>query len=418
MLAGVFQLDGDAAWRVSREIGLDTFDDMAVASAICRPGPAAMAATYGRNKRNPEALERYLLQFHPIAREIVRPTFGLLIYQEQVMRLARELAGLDWPDVQRLRKEVGDKLGTQPDIEKREAWKKEWGERFIGGCVKQGVPLAEAGLWWAQIQTHGGYSFNKSHAVTYALLSYWMFYLKVHYRDQFYAAYLELEKDGATRKRMVREFTDLGGEVRVIDPVLSRKNTRLAGPGLIVGGWADLYKVGDKTADKIVAGFDNGFADWADVLRNVPNALKKRLEASGLSSGQIEPRALVALAPWYPVQSLPGTLGEQRRKHRLRTCNDMPHASDEYDERKVSVLGFVTAREVKPKYVGLLIEDETGFVTVKVASKKMNRLGPVFRELKLGDLVVVAGWWSGDTLYADSRTMVLPSLLRSAKEKK
>jgi aspartyl/asparaginyl-tRNA synthetase len=96
----------------------------------------------------------------------------------------------------------------------------------------------------------------------------------------------------------------------------------------------------------------------------------------------------------------------------------MPHASDEYDERKVSVLGFVTAREVKPKYVGLLIEDETGFVTVKVASKKMNRLGPVFRELKLGDLVVVAGWWSGDTLYADSRTMVLPSLLRSAKEKK
>jgi hypothetical protein len=379
-----------------------------------------MAPTYGRNKRNPAALEEMLQSFHPIAQDIVRPTFGLLIYQEQVMCFAREMAGMDWPEVQRLRKEVGDKLGTQPDIEKRETWKKEWSERFINGCEAQGVCKAEAVRWWSQIVTHGGYSFNRSHAVTYALLSYWMFYLKVHYRDEFYAAYLELEDDAATRKRMVKEFVGLGGTVKLIDPTLSRGRTRLAAPGLIVGGWSDLHRVGAFTTRLIEAKYNltgGGFSGWPAILKSVPKGLAARLEASGLPVGKARPQSCVALAPWFPVQSMPQDIVLRRDRHNIRACEDMPDGDEGYDEQTVRVAGYITARDVSSKYVGLLLEDETGYVPVRVSQKKMSKLGAEFRGLVIGDLVMIAGWWSGDCLYADSQVVIARSPLRPKEGK-
>jgi DNA polymerase-3 subunit alpha len=401
LLAGVFQLDGDAARRVSQQIGLHTFDDLAVASAICRPGPALMAPIYGGNKRNPVHLERYLSDLHPIAREVVRPTFGLLIYQEQVMRLAREMAGLDWPDVQRLRKEVSDKLGTQPDEEKREAWKAEWRERFVGGCVRQGVPAAEAERWWAQIQTHGGYSFNKSHAVTYALLSYWMLWLKVHHRDSYFTAYLELERDPLTRKRLIREFIAFGGTVVALDPKHSRVYSRLIAPGVIAGGFADLHGYGEAKCRKFVR--EGGYEDWASLLAEVPPALKRDLLLSGLPDGPEAtiPQALAALAPWFPVRCLPAAEVARRERHGMLLCREMPR-----EPEGVMVEGFITVRDVTSKHLGFALEDESGFVPVRIAERKLARLGPSFRSLQIGDLVIVKGWWSGDTLYADEHFMV------------
>ncbi len=400
-LSGVFQLDGNAARKVSAEIKLETFDDLAVASAICRPGPAAMAPIYGANKRNAERLEAYLDTLHPIAREVVRPTFGLLIYQEQVMRLAREMAGLGWPDVQRLRKEVSDKLGTQPDADARAAWNKEWHEKFVGGSVAQVVCVTEAERWWAQIQTHGGYSFNKSHAVTYALLSYWMLWLKVHHRDAYYGAYLQLEKDATTRKRLIKEFVAAGGRVKALDRKLSRLYSRLAAPGLIVGGFADLHGVGAVKGQKVVR--EDGYDDWPSLLNNLPRAVAAQVVAGGLT-GEVEnpnPAILVALASWYPVQAIPADAAARRERNRMRLCNDMPRGEE--DDRTVIVTGYITARDVTSKYIGFVLEDEEGFIPVRIAERRVPEIGPLFRQVQLGDLVIIKGWWSGDTLYASER---------------
>lgn len=158
-LAGVFQLDGQAAARVAARIGIHSFEDLVAASALCRPGPADWVTTYRTNKEDWHNFATYVGKYHPIAQLIIKKTFGILIFQEQVMALARELAGFDWPKVHQLRKGVADKLGLDP--QKGPAWEAEWSKLFIEGCFWQGVSPTEAKHWWDSIKTHGGYSFNR-----------------------------------------------------------------------------------------------------------------------------------------------------------------------------------------------------------------------------------------------------------------
>lgn len=433
MLAGVFQLDGGAAGRVAREIGLSDLRDADVAIAICRPGPAAMTYQYGLAKRYPERLEGALAKVHPIAAAIVRPTLGILAYQEQVMKLAELLARLPMSEVQLLRKGISDKLGTQADKEKAAAWVEEWRGKFVGGCVANEVDPKEADFWWSQIETHGGYSFNKAHSRTYALFAYWMFYLKCHYTNEFYTAYLENEQDGAVRKRLIKEYVALGGDVRVLDPVHSRARTYSPAPGVVVGGYADLYSIGEAAAEKLLV--KGPFTGWPDLLKAMTPTLRARVEASGLPDGVIHPQALVALAPWFPVVSMPGDVQLLRERRSLWLISDLPagrtieqaHYADEewsahiwekgLDDETV-ILGFVTHRDVSPKSVELLVEDETGACPVRVSAKNLKQLGPLFRELNLGDLVAVNGWWSGDTLYAKGRSVMRPRPVIKAKGKR
>lgn len=159
-LAGVFQLSGGSALRVSRKIGLDTFEDLYAASALCRPGPSELVEVYADNKHNPEEFKHYLQMFHPIVQDIVKDTYGVMIYQEQVMRIARELACLDWPDVHKLRKGIQDKLGLIPGS--GAIWEEEWKEKFISGCMSNHTISENEVLYiWDNIKKYGGYGFNK-----------------------------------------------------------------------------------------------------------------------------------------------------------------------------------------------------------------------------------------------------------------
>jgi DNA polymerase III subunit alpha len=398
-MAGVFQLDGSSALRVGKDIGLDTFADLCVASALCRPGPLEMVPIYAENKRHPERLRRLLDSMHEVPAGSLEETFGILIYQEQVMRLAHEMCGLPMPEVQVLRKGVSDKLGTQPDKEKADAWKAEWHGKFVGGAVRSGVSSVEAEKWWGQVQTHGGYSFNKSHCYTYGLLGYWMLYCKVHHPAEFYAAYLELEEDPVTRDRLIREFRRLGGEVKVLDPALSRQNTSCPRPGLIVGGYQNLYKCGETTAAKLAQ--VGPFSSWDELLLACPAGVRSWIELSGLPTGRVNPQALVRLAPWFPVEQLPQNVRDARYKKGWPTVDQLPKGHPWEDGGTTSMMGYISAKEVTPKFVEVLLQDETGAIPVKVSSKRVRTLGPVFREVKVGDLLAVSGWWSGDTLYVN-----------------
>jgi DNA-directed DNA polymerase III PolC len=158
VLAGVFQLSGGAAGRVCREIGVHSFDDVVAASGLCRPGPAEWVQTYKRYKDDAEELAEYLSYFSPEAASIIAPTYGVLLYQEQVMALAREFAGLSWADVHKLRKGVQNKLGLDPQT--GDAWRAEWSEKFIAGALANGKRRSEAKFWWRSLESHGAYSFN------------------------------------------------------------------------------------------------------------------------------------------------------------------------------------------------------------------------------------------------------------------
>jgi len=181
---GVFQCESDGAQRTLRKLKARTVRDLAIANAFFKPGPAmgGMADAFVRRYRG-EARVAYL---HPALEPILRDTKGVLIFQEQVLRVAREVAGLDWAQADQLRRGMGH-FGADQMAALR--------EQFIAGCLRPppdgpGLAPAQAATLWEQIMSFAGYGFNQGHATAYADVSYRSAYLKAHWPAEFLAARL------------------------------------------------------------------------------------------------------------------------------------------------------------------------------------------------------------------------------------
>ncbi|MEJ5199907.1 MAG: hypothetical protein WHX53_13370, partial [Anaerolineae bacterium] len=181
---GVFQCESDGAQRTLRKLRARTVRDLAIANAFFKPGPAmgGMADAFVRRYRGEERVS-YL---HPALEPILRATKGVLIFQEQVLRVAREVAGLDWAQADQLRRGMGH-FGADQMAALREA--------FIAGCLRRqpegpGFSPAQAERLWEQIMSFAGYGFNQGHATAYADVSYRCAYLKAHWPAEFLAARL------------------------------------------------------------------------------------------------------------------------------------------------------------------------------------------------------------------------------------
>lgn len=402
LLAGVFQLDGNSAWKAAQAIGIDGFDDLVAASVLCRPGPIDSIALYKKHKNDPIELQAYLSQFHPSAASIVKETNGVLMYQEQVMRLAREVAGMEWEYVHKLRKGVADKLGLNPAT--GDLWRAEWSKRFIDGCVATvGMSPDEALHWWQSVETHGGYSFNKSHGVSYGVVGYWMLWLKTYWPAQFYSAFLRLESDNDfLRKRLILEFKRMGGKVFMLHPSLSRESFRSIGSDSLYGGYEDIRGMGPKTAAKIAA--LGPFSDWESLFAAMPGSVAGKLKASKFWDAEnCDPVAVSILAPWFPVPGMPASDLLELHKRGVAPCGYLtPQPID-----SVAVGGYVTSKDFKSDRMSLSIEDPFGMVQVRVARKNVNSpLGQKMRQIKVGDLIAVDGWWTGDCLFIKDTVIV------------
>jgi DNA polymerase III subunit alpha len=405
LLAGVFQLDGGSAWKAAQAIRIDDFNDLVAASVLCRPGPIESIGLYRRHKDDPNALALYLSQFSPAAAAIVAETNGVLMYQEQVMRLAREVAGMEWQYVHKLRKGVADKLGLNPLT--GDAWRAEWSARFIEGCrATVGMSDTEALHWWHSVETHGGYSFNKSHGVSYGIVGYWMLWLKTYWPAQFYEAFLKLEGDNDfLRKRLILEFKKMGGKVYMLDPVNSRESFRSVGKDSLFGGYQDIRGMGPKTADKVAAA--GPFADWAALMDALPKAVAAQLNASKFwDPNHCDPSLISLLAPWFPIPGMPVQDLMELTRRGVAPCGNLtPEPID-----SVAVGGYVTTKDFKSDKMALSIEDPRGMIQVRVARKNVNgAIGQRMRQVKVGDLIAVDGWWAGDCLFARDVAIVRAS---------
>ena len=396
-LAGIFQLDGGSAARVSREIGLHSFEDVVAASALCRPGPGDWVDTYRKNKADPRAFGEYLEGFHPTAAAIVIPTYGILLYQEQVMRLARELAGLDWPEVHKLRKGVADKLGLDP--QKGPAWREEWHTKFVGGCRRRGVADQEAEFWWHSIQSHGGYSFNKSHCTTYGIIGYWMLYLKAHHPLEFYASYMALDDNEITLKRLILEFRQLGGQIYPLHPTYSRETfSAIPGHSAIVGGYINFKGIGPKIAERIVGMAPHGFDTWEQMLCAMPAGVRKSIESTGIHTGEYNVQNLIYLANWLPVPAIGAEEAAMRERYGLPSLSVLQKGYPV--EGRVNICGYVTTTSFDKDRIILVLEDETNLVVARVSARlAVTSLGARVKELIVSDFVGIEGWWSGDQLF-------------------
>ena len=201
--AGVFQFESPLATETLRNMRCDRFDDLVASNALLRPGPldAGMHLVFIRRKLGQEKVSYP----HPLLEEVLRPTFGVITYQEQVMRIANVLAGYSLAEADVLRKAVGKKDQELIDQEVG---------RFIARAVDKGIAPALAEELGGQIKTFGRYGFNKSHSVAYSLLSYQTAWLKTHYPAEFMAALLSSEI-GSTDKvvQYIAEARELGLEV-------------------------------------------------------------------------------------------------------------------------------------------------------------------------------------------------------------
>jgi DNA-directed DNA polymerase III PolC len=181
---GVFQCESDGAQRTLRKLKARGVRDLAIANAFFKPGPAmgGMAGAFVRRYRGEQAVT-YL---HPALEPILGPTQGVLIFQEQILRLAREIAGLTWAQADQLRRGMSH-FGAQEMAA--------LAEQFIAGCQRPppagpGFSPSQAATLWEQVMPFAGYGFNQGHATAYADVSFRSAYLKAHYPAQFLCARL------------------------------------------------------------------------------------------------------------------------------------------------------------------------------------------------------------------------------------
>jgi len=189
---GVFQLESDGMKGFMRDLKPSCFEDIVAGVALYRPGPMDSIPRYTDNKRHPEKVEYAVPELKPI----LENTYGIIVYQEQVMQIVQALAGFSKGEADVVRKAMGKK--------KQELIEKE-GEIFLhgndkyDGCLKRGVPEEVANDLWEKMAKFGAYAFNKSHAVGYACIAMQTAYLKCHYPLEFYAGLLTSVMDAVPK---------------------------------------------------------------------------------------------------------------------------------------------------------------------------------------------------------------------------
>src|SRR5881275_1427494 len=242
--AGVFQFESPLATDCLRNMKCDRFDDLVATNALLRPGPldSGMHLVFIRRKRGEETV-RYP---HDALREILKPTYGVITYQEQVMRIANVLAGFSLAEADVLRKAVGKK--------DKELIQHELG-RFVKRALALGHDRRTIEDIAAQIETFGRYGFNKSHAVAYSVLSYQTAWLKAHYPAEFMAALLSSEiGDTDNVVRYINEARELGLDVLPPDVNESGFKFTVVGDRRIRFGLGAIKNVGAGAIESILAG--------------------------------------------------------------------------------------------------------------------------------------------------------------------
>lgn len=245
--SGIFQYEGYALQSLTRQMKIRNFDDIVIITALARPGPLHCgAATEFIERRIGDAPATPL---HPLAADLTKDTYGVVIYQEQVMAMGRQLGDLSWEDVSELRKAMSKSLGE-------EFFNTYW-EKFEKGAVRQGIPSLEARRVWDKMCTFGSWAFNKSHAVSYGLLSYWCSVLKAHWPLEYAAACLRNAKDDEQAIKILRDLVEEGFEYTPVDPRQSGLTWSVV-DGRLLGGLTNIKGIGRKTAEDIIRRRDVG----------------------------------------------------------------------------------------------------------------------------------------------------------------
>ena len=272
---GVFQAEATPYTNLLMKMGVNNFEDLAASNALVRPGAMnTVGISYIKRKRGDEMVTYP----HPIMQEFTARTYGVIIYQEQVMQACVHLGGMSWADADKVRKIIGKKK----DAKEFDVFK----DRFIEGASKHITPEDAARLWH-DFEAHAGYSFNRSHAIAYSMLSYYTAWLKHYYPLEFMFAILKNEKDKDARTDYLLEAKRLG--IKVLLPHVSESELDFSIQGNSIRfGLSNIKYISDNIGSKIEA--LRPFKSYEDFIE------KSKAKGSGINSRAIESLNMIGAA--------------------------------------------------------------------------------------------------------------------------
>ena len=277
---GVFQLEGAGMRDLLRKMKPDRIHDLIALVALYRPGPMDSIPKYIAVKNGKEPPE-YL---HPLLEPILKETFGVMTYQEDVMNIARELAGYSLGGADLLRRAMGKKIASEMAVHE---------ERFIAGAVEKGIPKGIAAQIFEQAAKFAGYGFNKGHAAAYAQVAYQTAYLKANYPVEFLAASMTLDIGNTDRLNVFKQEAQRL-EIKVLAPDVNRSESVFtcdAGKGVIVYALAAVKGVGRQAMDHVVEDrrASGPFTSLGDFARRIdPKLVNKRAFESLARAGAFD----------------------------------------------------------------------------------------------------------------------------------
>jgi DNA polymerase III subunit alpha len=267
---GLFQLESAGMRDAIKQMKPNKFDDIIALVALYRPGPMSNIPIYNDCKNGIKEPD----YIHPILKEILKPTYGIIIYQEQVMQIAQTLAGFTAGEADILRRAMGKKKKAELDKQK---------ERFINGALKNGIAKDVANFVFTKIEPFAQYGFNKSHAAAYALIAYQTAYLKTYHKEDFIAATMSTELTNTSKLReFVEELKRLN--IEIIRPSINKSFAEFkAIDGKLYYGLGAIKNVGFEAVSNIVKEREkNGkFRTFVDFVKRVNTKDVNKLQLEG-----------------------------------------------------------------------------------------------------------------------------------------
>ncbi len=322
---GVFQLESEGMRRTLSAVRPSNFGDIIALVSLYRPGPMDNIPSFGRRKQGTEEI----VYPHPLLEPILSETYGIFVYQEQVMQAAQVLAGFSLGGADLLRRAMGKKVKAEMDAQRA---------GFVEGCLSvNGIKKAEANALFDLIDKFAGYGFNKSHAAAYALLAYQTAWLKAHHPHEFYAASMCYDMALTDKLAIFVDDARRAG-VTLLPPCV---NASLADFDVQVNGeelgvryaLGALKSVGEGAMEKLVAERAAGrFASLDDIATRVdPRLLNKRqletLAAAGAFDG-IDPNRAGVHAVAETILAVAARTHSQKISGQGGLFGDSSHAGD------------------------------------------------------------------------------------------
>jgi DNA polymerase III alpha subunit len=255
--SGIFQANGKSLQILFQSITTDKLDDLVAITSLSRPGPVASGGavrwTRKRMRTEPTTYKHPLLEPH------LKETYGEVVYQEQIMSICRDIGKMPFSEIEKVRRAMSKSLGVEAI--------KEWGQSFKKGALENGIPEELIDVIWGELTQFGAWAFNRSHALSYSLITYWCCWLKAHHPVEFAAATLDNEAEPMKQLHLLRELDKEGIKYKPLDVEHSIDKwtiktvydiTALEGRKILVGPLTNIKGVGPVTVRKIMEARNGG----------------------------------------------------------------------------------------------------------------------------------------------------------------